>query len=299
MTSNAALGILLLPLSLVAQTGGIPQPAPRPMSWVDVQSVSQVQTPVPSPDGKWALYVLSTPDWKNARRQSDIYLVSTTQGVASTRRLTYTAEKNETNPAWTRDGKFLVFSSDRDAPAANTATASRTSVLPTTGPGMQYLPQAAGIAGSAGTQLYLMRPDGGEARRITDARDGVSSYALSPDGQWLMYRSGNAGMEQLYSVSVTALEAGDAPPPLQLTHHATGIGMWRVAPDSKHIYFTAADANDPDERLRLEKRFDVRIRNAETPLYSLWSLDASTQQATRLTNDTSYSVGDMVISPDA
>ena len=299
MTSNAALGILLLPLSLVAQTGGIPQPAPRPMSWVDVQSVSQVQTPVPSPDGKWALYVLSTPNWKNARRQSDIYLVSTTQGVASTRRLTYTAEKNETNPAWTRDGKFLVFSSDRDAPAANTATASRTSVLPTTGPGMQYLPQAAGIAGSAGTQLYLMRPDGGEARKITDARDGVSSYALSPDGQWLMYRSGNAGMEQLYSVSVSALEAGDAPTPLQLTHHATGIGMWRIAPDSKHIYFTAADANDPDERLRLEKRFDVRIRNAETPLYSLWSIDAITQQATRLTNDTSYSVGDMVISPDA
>ena len=48
---------------------------------------------------------------------------------------------------------------------------------------MQYLPQAAGgAAGSAGTQLYLMRPDGGEAHKITDARDGVSSFATSPDG---------------------------------------------------------------------------------------------------------------------
>ena len=300
--SLAATCLALAPAAVSAQATGRVAAAPaspRPMSWVDMQNMSQAQTPVPSPDGKWALYVLSTPDWKAARRQSDIYLVNTTEGVASTRRLTFTAEKNETNPTWTRDGKFFVFASDRDAPTTTAATANRASVLPTTGPGMQYLPQAAGGgAGVTGTQLYLMRPDGGEARKITDARDGVTTFAFSPDGRWLVYRTGAATQEQLYAMPVSALVAGDTPPSVPITHHSTGIGMWRIAPDSKRIYFAAPDSLDPDERVRLEKRFDVRVRNAETPLYSLWALDVSTQQATRLTHDSTYSVGDMTLSPD-
>ena len=60
----------------------------RPMTWLDVQNLKQIGAPAPSPDGRWALYTMSTPDWKEARRQSDIYLVSAQQGVPSTRRLT-------------------------------------------------------------------------------------------------------------------------------------------------------------------------------------------------------------------
>ncbi len=270
---------------------------PRPMTWVDVQQIRQAGAPVPSPDGKSALYTLSVPDWTNARRQSDIYVVSTTQGVQSTRRLTYTNEKSESAPAWSRDGQYFAFLSDRDAPAAP-AAATRGSTLPTSGPGMQYLPPAAGAGAGGTSQLFLMRPDGGEARRITDARDGVSTFAFSSDGRWLVYRSGQATQEQLYALSVAALVAGDSTKPVQLTRHPTGVGLWRFAPGAQRIYFTAADTVDADEKLRLEKRFDVRIRNSETPLYSLWSLDLDGKRTTRLTRDTSYSVGDMTISPD-
>lgn len=292
--SIASIGSLLVSAALSAQPG-----VARPMSWVDMQSMRQVQTPVPSHDGKWALFVMSVPDWKTARRQSDIYLVSTTQGVASTKRLTYTAEKNEANPVWTRDGQHFVFSSDRDAPAAGAVPANRASVLPIAGPGMQYLPPAAGgAAGNAGTQLYLMRPDGGEARRITDAREGVTTFAMSPDGTWLVYRAGAPTQEQLYAMRVSALAGGDSTQPVQLTRHPTGVGLWRIAPDSRRIYFAAPDTVDPDERARLEKRFDVRVRNADAPLYSLWALDVGSSQTTRLTRDASYSVGDMALSPD-
>ena len=31
------------------------------------------------------------------------------------------------------------------------------------------------------TQLYMMRHDGGEARKITDAEDGVTGFDFSPD----------------------------------------------------------------------------------------------------------------------
>src|SRR6476620_4433252 len=59
----------------------------RPMSFLDMQNMRQIGAPAPSPDGRWVLYTLSVPDWKEARRQNDIYLVSPQQGVPSTKRL--------------------------------------------------------------------------------------------------------------------------------------------------------------------------------------------------------------------
>ena len=56
--------------------------------------------PTPSPDGKWLLYTVSIPDWKEATKPTDLFLVSMTQGVASTRQMTFTKSKNETSPAW-------------------------------------------------------------------------------------------------------------------------------------------------------------------------------------------------------
>jgi dipeptidyl aminopeptidase/acylaminoacyl peptidase len=273
---------------------------PRPMNWLDVQNMRQLGQPAPSPDGKWVLYTLSVPDWKEMRRQSDIYVVNTQQGVSSTKRLTYTADKSETTPTWSRDGQFFVFLSDRDAAAANAAAAARTATLPTSGPGAPYFPAAVGGGtGGATFQLYLMRPDGGEARKITDARDGgISTYGFTKDGRWLIYRSGQPSMEQLYAIPTSAVAAGDSVKPVQLTRQPTGVGLWRVSPDSKRIYFATADTTDPDARLRLEKRFDVRVRNAEVPVSSLWALDLDNKRTTRLTRDTSYSVGDFTISPD-
>ena len=275
----------------------------RPMTWVDNQNMSQIGTPAVSRDGQWLLYTKSVPDWKQARRQSDIYLVSTARGVSSTKQLTFTGTKNEVSPTWAPDGSFFVFLSDRDA-GATQAGADRPSVLPTSGPGAPYFPPSAGGgSGGASDQLYMMRPDGGEARKITSARAGVTTFAFSKDGKWLTYRSGVGAHAQLYALPVAdlaapELTATDSLHPVQVTRQLTGIGLWRWAPDSRHIYFATADTVDPDEQLRLDKHFDVRIRNMEVPLSSLWSVDVQTHQATRLTRDTSYSVGDFTISDD-
>ncbi len=291
----------ITPSSLVAQsTGSAMSPAAaRAMTFMDMQNMRQASLPVLSPDGRSALYTLSLPDWQAARRQSDVYLTLLSAGAASARRLTYTDDKNETSPAWSRDGKLFVFLSDRDAAVASAASAVRASTLPTSGPGAPYFPAAVGGGmGGASYQLYMMRPDGGEARRITSARDGVSTYAFSRDGAWLVYRSGLSGNDQLYALSVSALTAGDSVRPTQITRHPNGIGLWRFAADSRRIYFVTADTTDADERLRLEKRFDVRVRNAETPVSSLWALDLPSHRTTRLTRDTTYSVGDFDLSDD-
>jgi dipeptidyl aminopeptidase/acylaminoacyl peptidase len=280
------------PLPAQASTGK------RPMTWLDAQNMRQAGGQALSTDGKWLLYTLSVPDWSQARRQSDIYIVSTERGVPSARQLTYTKDKSESNPRWSRDGSFFVFSSDRDATAGGGregGAAPRAVAAPN-------LPNPAapggGGGGGAGNQLYLMHPDGGEARKVTDAREGVSNFAFSKDGKWLVYRSGRTDDDQLYAIPVTALAAGDSVRPTQLTKHPTGVGLWQFSPDSKRIYFTSIDTVDRDERLRFEKRFDVRIRNPEIPVSSLWAVDVDSKQTTRLTKDTSYSVANFNISDD-
>src|SRR4030095_10264494 len=187
--------------SVQAQT-----PGTRPMTFLDMQQIRQVAATTPSPDGKWMLYTLSTPDWKEAKRQTDIYLVSLQQGVASTKQMTFTKEKNETSPRWSHDGSFFVFLSNREAPESS----------------------------SSRNQLYVMRPDGGEARRISDAKEGVSDFAFSDDGRTLVFRSGKSGEEQLYQLPGNVPDTAVAE---QITRHPTGVRTWQWAPNAARIYF--------------------------------------------------------------
>ncbi len=266
LVSIVVLVTLAAGLSIRAQT---PPAATgkRPMTFLDMQKMRQAGAPAVSPDGRWVLYTITTPDWKEAKRQSDIYLVSLQQGLASTKQMTFTKDKNETEPRWSRDGSFFVFASNREAPSS----------------------------AATQNQLYLMRPDGGEARRITDAKEGVSTFALSKDGRWLVYRSGKSGEEQLYRLPVAGMDGATAE---QITKQPAGVGTWQWAPDSKRIYFTGAEAADNDEKQRREKKFTVEIRNPETSLASLWVVEPDAKKTTQLTHDATITVADFVISDD-
>lgn len=273
-----AVALLAAPFqTAVAQAAVTQAPAAgkRPMTFLDMQYLRSAGAPSVSPDGRQVLYTVTTPDWKEATTQSDIHVVATDRGTPTSKQLTFTTTKNEGSPRWAPKGGWFVFASNREAPA-----------------------------GSANQQqLFMMRADGGEARRITNATPGVSTYAFTRDGQWLVYRSGKATEEQLYAIAVSRLEAAvplDSLTPTQLTRHRTGVGDWKVAPDSKRIYFLSADTVDTDERLRREKRFTVNVRNAEEPTVSLWALDLGTPQyaTTRLTRDTSMAVTGFTMSPD-
>ncbi len=243
----------------------------RVMTFMDMQEMRSAGSFTPSPDGRWLLYTVAYPDWEKDRRQTDIHLVSLEEGLPSTRRMTFTEERSETSPSWARDGSFFIFQSNRE--------------------GNQ-------------NQLFLMRPDGGEARRITSAREGVVDYALSRDGRWLVYRSGKSGARQLYRMAVAELAAGEAAAE-QITRHDTGVERWEIAPDSRRIYFIAADSLDTDERLRREKGFSVNIFNMETPLQSLWAMELGDEEPgepgepVRLTADPTITVSGFTISPDS
>ena len=55
----------------------------RPMTFLDMQYQRSFGAPAPSPDNKWLLHTVTTPDWQNARSQTDIHLVSVAGGVIS------------------------------------------------------------------------------------------------------------------------------------------------------------------------------------------------------------------------
>jgi len=241
----------------------------RPMTFLDMQLMNQQGAPTPSPDGKWMLYTVSFPDWKEARRQTDLFLVSTSEGLASTKQMTFTTEKNETAPAWARDGQSFFFLSNREAP---TTAATQ-------------------------TQLYRMRPDGGEAQRLTEARDGVSDFVVSRDGRWIYFRAGRAETRQLFRISTDRAVQG-RPTAETLTTQPAGVDDWTLTPAGDRVYFTTADRVDADEKARREARFTVNIRNAETPLVGLWSLDLAPLAAKRLSPEGAYSVSGVTISDD-
>src|ERR1041384_5412174 len=163
---------------------------------------------------------------------TDVYLVSLERGVDSTRQMTYTKDKNENSPRWSRDGKFFVFASDREAPQS----------------------------AASQNQLYLMRPDGGEARKITEAKDGVGNFAFSKDGKWLVFSAGKEENQQLWGLPVAEIETAK---PQQLTKHATPITAWQFSPDSRRLYFLSPDSVNKDDKERIEKKFTVKIRNED------------------------------------
>src|SRR5207342_2891594 len=118
------------------------------------------------------------------------------------------------------DGSFIAFVSDRDATGAAPAAGA-----PAGGRG------AGGGGGGGRNQLFVMRLDGGEAKRVTDARDGVGTYSFSKDGKSIVYASGRADGEQIYVLPIADLWQGDIPKSVQLTRHATGVGNWQWSPD--------------------------------------------------------------------
>lgn len=217
---------------------GCPPPTPadkRPMTFMDVIEMRSVGAGKISSDGNYVVYTVSIPQWKAGKNFTDIF-VAATDGSSSPRQLTFTKEKNETQPEWARDSRAIGFLSDREG----------------------------------ADQVYLMRIDGGEAQKISDAKDGVNAFSFSRDGKWLAFSAGKADERQIWLAPV-----GSDAAPVPLTKHATPVKEWGWAEDSSRIFFTAADRFDTDEQKRIDKKFDVKIIDPERSPVHLWSVPVS------------------------
>jgi dipeptidyl aminopeptidase/acylaminoacyl peptidase len=232
--------------------------ATRPMTFMDVMEMRSVGGWQLSPDGARVVYTVSIPHWKSGKAYTDLFVADAATGAA--RQMTFTREKSETAPQWARDGRRFAFLSDRE--------------------GSQ--------------QVYLMSADGGEARKLTEAKDGVHAFAFSRDGKWLAFSAGKADERQISLVDLASPDFAVT----ALPKHATPVREFAFSGDGARLFFTSPDRVDKDDLKRKEKKFDVRIADPEQPPVHLWSIDLKDRAEKRWTEGAGFTVAGFQLSKD-
>ncbi len=132
--------------------------AQSPNAWTPEVSmgVRPVGEVVPSPDGKLVAYTQSHALMETEQSEIDTQIFLAAADGSHCTQLTR-AEKSATAPAFSPDGRYVYFSSER----------------------------------SGKPNLWRIPVDGGEAEMLTDWKGEIGAYHASPDGKWIAF----AGME--------------------------------------------------------------------------------------------------------
>jgi dipeptidyl aminopeptidase/acylaminoacyl peptidase len=115
----------------------------------DMLAMQRVADPVVSPDGKQVAFAVRTTDVDANRGRSDVWLAQA--DGSSVKQLT-THVENDAEPQWSADGAWLYFTSSR----------------------------------SGSSQVWRIRPGGGEAEAVTKLPADVNGFKLFPDGKHLV-----------------------------------------------------------------------------------------------------------------
>jgi dipeptidyl aminopeptidase/acylaminoacyl peptidase len=132
------------PAALAAPT------APDRFGPEDLARLAHVAEPVLSPDGARVVYSVTITNAEEDKQQSDLWRVAF-DGTDRVQ-LTFTPKHDEWASAWSPDGRWLAFLSDRGDDDAK-------------------------------SQVWAMPVGGGEARALTHLPGGVGDFAWSPDGK--------------------------------------------------------------------------------------------------------------------
>jgi dipeptidyl aminopeptidase/acylaminoacyl peptidase len=103
-----------------------------------------------SADGKHIAYTVQTTDWNDNRFDTEIWL---SKNGDRPFQLTNTAKNSSTNAAFSPDGQWIAFLTDRGSK----------------------------------NQIYVMRVEGGEARAVTKEDEGIASFEWHPDGNSFVF----------------------------------------------------------------------------------------------------------------
>jgi Tol biopolymer transport system component len=113
-----------------------------------------------SPDGGFVAYTVRQPNWTDNKYETQVWLANTE--TVSVIQLTNSKGANFA-PAWSPDGRWLGFVSDRDGTV----------------------------------QVYVISPLGGEARKITNSPTGVVEFHWSPNAKRIAFTMPDPDSEEM------------------------------------------------------------------------------------------------------
>lgn len=155
MIGRLSLGLLLLPALAAANTTArnhLPTPE-------DIASLAAVDDPQIAPDGRRIAYTVGTPQPGGAAPRTQLWRVAF-DGDTAPRALPVPDAAQDRQPRWSRDGRQLLFLSDRPRPGADT---------------------------TGSTQVWRVDADGDAAMPLTESVADVTAFDLSFDGAQLAW----------------------------------------------------------------------------------------------------------------
>lgn len=142
----------------------------------DAEKLVSVSDPQISPDDKSIAVVVGRINMKEDGTDSEIVLIDIAAGA---QRVMTSGHKHASSPRWSPNGDRLAFVA------------------------------AAGENKDATPQIFVLRMDGGDARKITDAADGIEQFAWRPDGAMIAYVTPDPADKKAIEAHHDSFEVGD------------------------------------------------------------------------------------------
>ncbi|HTZ48548.1 MAG TPA: S9 family peptidase [Verrucomicrobiae bacterium] len=225
-------------------------------------SLKAVGSPKISPDGRFVAYEVRETNWKDNEFVNQIWLVDVQTGksIQLTR-----GKKSAGGADWSPDGRWLAFGTEREQSAIEPPPPGKKEEKPQK-PEEKQEEKKEEPGKPAGTQIWLISPQGGEAWQLTKSETDVGEFHWSKDSRFIAF-SANAPeskeskdrkekyseyevyekdyrQNQLWSVDVNEAEKNYLPAAAKrlLTDLSLNVTEFSWAPNSQQIAF-AATAN--------------------------------------------------------
>ncbi len=148
---GAACGVWIGLLLASAGMSTAQDAAKHAIAFDDLIAMHRVAGAQLSPDGKWVVYLVATPDLEANRNATNLWMAPVAGGEA----IQLTRTGKDSSPQWSPDGKSIAFLSAR----------------------------------GGDSQVYLLSMDGGEAHPLTKLSTGADFVKWSPDGKTIAFTS--------------------------------------------------------------------------------------------------------------
>ena len=264
----------------------------------DLWRIERLGAPSLAPDGAQAVAALTRFSMDDNKSASSLWLLSTLGGAP--RPLTHCGDKDGA-PRWSPRGDLIAFTAKREQQGRKDDE----------------------------TQLYVIAPDGGEARRAAEVATGVEAFRWCPDGRRLLFISwvrpelkGSAAQAKAHKAFKERKETGYATSEAQYRFWDHNLPQGRVA--HLHLLELRADGqpgkvrdlfegtpyelsrSDPDanqfdlspDGKRIVFAFDPAAEKRADGRFALAEMELKSGQTTVIVRDAEWDFGSPRYSPD-